>query len=61
MKTVREGPISVYPRGQGVIDVFTGTGWEKHSVFKIVKGHPRLESGAPLSEKEFTELKEMVK
>jgi hypothetical protein len=61
MRTVREGPIAIFPREHGIVDVFTGRGWDHHSVFKLIRGNPRLIEGNPLTEREYAELKEYVK
>jgi len=61
MRPVREGPLVVFPREHGIIDVFTGRGWDHHSVFKLIRGSPRLVEGNPLSERDYNELKDMVK
>jgi hypothetical protein len=41
------------------VDVFQGTGWDQWSQFSVVKGHPKLEKGGPLSEEDFKALKEV--
>lgn len=61
MRTVRVGDVVVFPREHGIIDVFTGKGWEHHSVFKVIRGAPRLVEGNPLTEREYNELKDCVK
>jgi len=61
MKTIREGPVVIYPRDRGVIDVFVGKGWDQHTMFKVVRGVPHLVKGYdPLSEKDYDLLKELV-
>jgi hypothetical protein len=62
MRAVRVGSPAIFPREHNIVDVFTGIGWEHHSVFKLVrKGNPRLLEGHPLTDKEYTELKEQTK
>ena len=40
-----------------VVDVFQGKGWDTWSRFSVVKGHPKLEKGSPLSEQDYADLK----
>jgi len=53
MKAVREGNILVLPRNNETVDVFLGSGWENHSVFKLESGKPKLVAGTGLSEVQF--------
>ena len=59
MNRVLEGPVVVMPR-YDVVDVFTGKGWDNHSVFKVIKGFPKFVSGNPLSEDDFKTLRRLV-
>ena len=35
MKTVREGLVVILPRNDELVDVFTGIGWNQHTLFAI--------------------------
>ena len=62
MRAIRESAVVVLPRGHGIIDVFTGKGWDNHSVFKLIKGVPHLIKGFdPLTEEEYNKLREQLK
>jgi len=68
MKAVREGNVVSLPRQDGVtVDVFTGKGWENHTVFEIIpdkdggKGKKiRLLRGHALSMEDFQTFKKRV-
>jgi len=62
MRVVRDGPMVILPRPDGkVIDVFTGKGWNRHSVFEV-NGDGRLRpvAGLDLSTQEFQFLKSKI-
>lgn len=61
MKTVREGPLVTLPRTDGkTVDVFTGKGWDRHTVFEVFEGRIRLISGPSLTMEEFKAFKSRV-
>ena len=54
MKSVREGKVVVLPRTDGkTVDVFTGMGWERHTVFEVSEGKLRFVKGTALSTEDF--------
>lgn len=60
MKRILKGEIMVLPVNKWTFDVFTGEGFDNHSRFQSFKGHLKLVAGAPVSEKEYNKLKELV-
>jgi hypothetical protein len=60
MNKSMEGGIAVFPRNKWVVDVFTGKGWDDHSVFRIYKGTLKLVGGSPVTETEYKQLQGMI-
>lgn len=54
MRSLRNGSVIVLPRGNNLVDVFTGTGWARHSVFNVSNGKIKLINGFGLSNDEFS-------
>lgn len=44
-----------------VVDVFVGKGWERWTRFQVVKGHPKMLAGQPLTSEDYDELRRVVK
>jgi hypothetical protein len=61
MKKLAKGEIIILPRTKWTIDVFTGKGWENHSCFHVYKGHLKLVGGQPVTDREYSELTELLK
>jgi len=60
-KAVREGNVVVLHRTDGkTVDVFTGQGWDKHTVFEVNEGKVRLIRGASVTNEEFRKFKESL-
>ncbi len=54
MYTVRTGQVVILPRPDGkTVDVFTGQGWNKHTIFEVTDSKVRFVSGNPISKEEF--------
>ncbi|MPN23973.1 hypothetical protein SDC9_171366 [bioreactor metagenome] len=61
IKPVRVSPVVILPRGNNVVDVFVGGGWEQHSVFQVsAGGFPKLVKGSPLTQEQYNFLREQV-
>ncbi len=44
-----------------VVDVFVGKGWERWTRFQVIKGHPKMLAGQPLTSEDYEELRKVVK
>jgi hypothetical protein len=60
MRTIHNGSVIVLPRGNGLVDVFTGLGWVRHSLFNITNGKIKLVRGYGLTENEFSTVLETL-
>ncbi len=60
MKAVMEGGIAIFPRNKWIIDVFTNSGWDNWSCFRIFKGQPKLIGGSPVTEAEYKEIQRLA-
>jgi len=61
MRTIREGSITILPRPDGkTIDVFTGRGWDRHTVFEVTDRRIRLREGVALSTEDFNAFKQSL-
>lgn len=49
-KTTDDGAKIIYTPGRGIVDIYTGSGWKKHSRYRLVKGHWVYLSGRVLAE-----------
>jgi hypothetical protein len=57
MKTIREGDVVVLPRDDKTVDIFTGQGWDRHTVFEVSEGKIRFVKGVALSQEQFKKFK----
>ena len=54
MHSIREGGVVVLPRPDSkTVDVFTGKGWDKHTVFEVNNKQIKFVAGSALSQDEF--------
>jgi len=61
MKTVREGSVVTLPRNDGkTVDIFTGKGWDNHTVFEVSEGKIRFVKGKALSSDDFKTFKNRI-
>jgi hypothetical protein len=58
MKPVREGNVVTLPRQDGkTVDVFTGKGWDNHTVFEVHEKGVKLIKGKAMSAEDFKTFK----
>jgi hypothetical protein len=62
MKTVREGSVVTLPRNdeKGTVDVFTGKGWEHHTVFEVLDNKIKLVRGKAMTSEDFKIFKSRI-
>lgn len=67
MKTQLVGKVMAIPRGNNLVDVFTGIGWDNYSCFRIEEskfnGKPTfiLDQGKGVEDQEWKELKGLLR